>query len=38
MAKEGFLPTAIEETKDPMKKPRAEVLEEKKRGVEFPGY
>jgi hypothetical protein len=35
MAKEGFSRTAIEETKYPIKKPRAEVREEKKRGVEL---
>jgi len=38
MAKEGFLRAAIEETKYLIKKPRAEVREEKKRGVEFPGH
>jgi len=38
MAKEGFSCAAIEETKYLIKKPRAEVREEKKRGVEFPGY
>jgi len=37
MAKEGFLCAAIEETKYLIKKPCAEVREEKKRGVEFPG-
>ena len=38
MAKEGFSRAAIiEETKYLIKKPRAEVREEKKRGVEFPG-
>jgi len=38
MAKEGFSRAAIEEMKYPIKKPRAEVQEEKKRGVEFPGH
>jgi len=38
MAKEGFLRAAIEETKYLIKKSRAEVREEKKRGVEFPGH
>jgi len=38
LAKEGLLRTAIEETQYPIKKPRAEVQEGKKRGVEFPGY
>jgi len=38
MAKEGFSRTAIEETKYFIKKPRAEVREDKKRGVEFPGH
>jgi len=38
ITKEGFSRTAIEETKYLMKKPRAEVREEKKRGVEFPGH
>jgi len=38
MAKEGFLRAAIEEVKYLIKKPRAEVQEEKKRGVEFPGH
>jgi len=37
MAKEGFSHSAIEETKYLIKKPRAEVREEKKWGVEFPG-
>jgi len=37
MAKGGFSRTAIEETQFLFKKPRAEVREEKKRGVEFPG-
>jgi len=37
MAKEGFSRAAIEETQL-MKKPRAKVHEEKKRGVEFPGH
>jgi hypothetical protein len=38
MAKEGILRTAIEETKYRIKKSLAEVREEKKRGVEFPGH
>ena len=38
MAKEGFSRAAIEETKYLIKKPGAEVREEKKRGVEFPGH
>jgi hypothetical protein len=38
MAKEGFSRAAIEETKYLIKKPRAEVREEKKRSVEFPGH
>jgi len=36
MAKKGFSRAAIEETKYLLKKPRTEVREEKKRGVEFP--
>jgi len=38
MAQEGFSRAAIEEMKYLIKKPRAEVREEKKRGVEFPGH
>jgi hypothetical protein len=38
MAKEGFLRAAIEDTKYLIKKPRADVREEKNRGVEFPGH
>jgi len=38
MAKEGFSRAAIEEMKYLIKKPRAEVREEKKRGVEIPGH
>ena len=38
MAKEGFSRAVIEETKYLIKKPRAEVREEKKRGVVFPGH
>jgi len=38
MAKGGFSRTTIEETQQLIKKPRAEVREEKKRGVEFPGH
>jgi len=38
MVNEGFLHAAIEETKQLITKPCAEVHEEKKRGVEFPWY
>jgi len=38
MAKEGFSRAAIEETKYLIKVRRAEVREEKMRGVEFPGH
>jgi len=38
MAKECFSRAAIEETKYLIMKPHAEVCEEKKRGVEFPGH
>jgi hypothetical protein len=38
MAKEGFLRAAIKNTKYLLKKPHAEVQEEKKRGVQFPGH
>jgi hypothetical protein len=38
MAKEGFSCTTIEETKYLIEKPCANVQEEKKRGVEFPGH
>jgi len=38
MAKGGISRTAIEETQQLIKKPRAEVREEKKWGVEFPGH
>jgi len=38
MAKQGFSHAAIEETKYLIKKPRPEVPEEKKQGVEFPGH
>ena len=38
MAKSGFSCAAIEETQYLIKKPRAEVREGKKRGVEFPGH
>jgi len=38
MAKGGISRAAIEETQRLIKKPRAEVREEKKRGVEFPGH
>jgi hypothetical protein len=37
-AKEGFSRAAIEVTKYLIKKPHSEVRDEKKRGVEFPGY
>jgi len=38
MAKEGFSRSAIEEMKYLIKKPCAEVREEQKWGVEFPGH
>jgi len=38
VANQGFSRAAIEETKYLIKKPRAEVREEKTRGVEFPGH
>jgi hypothetical protein len=38
MAEEGFSRATIEEMKYLIKKPRTEVREEKKRGVEFPGH
>jgi len=38
MAKEGFSRAAIKETKDLIEQPRAEVREQKKRGVEFPWH
>jgi len=38
MDKEGFSRAAIEETKYLIKKARAEVPEDKKRGFEFPGH
>jgi hypothetical protein len=38
MAKGGFLRDVIEETQYLIDKPRAEVREVKKRGVEFPGH
>jgi hypothetical protein len=38
MAKGGFSRATIEETQYLIKKPCAEVREEKKRGVEFPGH
>ena len=38
MAKGGISRAAIEETQQLIKKPRAEVREEKMRGVEFPGH
>jgi len=38
MAKGGFSRAAIEETQQLIKKPHAQVREEKKRGVEFPGH
>jgi len=38
MAKCGFSGAAVEERQYPIKKPRAEVREDKKRGVEFLGH
>jgi hypothetical protein len=38
MAQGGFSRATVEETQYLIKKPRAEVREEKKRGVEFPGH
>jgi hypothetical protein len=38
MATEGFSRATIKETKYLIKKPPAEVREEKTRGVEFPGH
>jgi len=38
MAKEGTSHAAFKETKYLIKKPFAEVREEKKRGVEYPGH
>jgi hypothetical protein len=38
MAKGGFSRTAVEEMQYLIKKPHAEVREEKKRGVEFPEH
>jgi len=38
MAKEGFSCSAIEERQFPIKKPRAKIQVEKKRGVEFPEH
>jgi len=38
MAKGGISRAAIEETQQLIKKPRAKVREEKKRGIEFPGH
>ena len=38
MAKGGFSRAAIEETRELIKKPHAEVREKKKQGVEFPGH
>jgi len=38
MAKGGFLRSAIEEMQCLIKKPRAQVWEEMKLGVEFPGH
>jgi histone H3/H4 len=38
MPKGGISRAAIEETQQLIKKPRAEVREEQKRGVEFPGH
>jgi hypothetical protein len=38
MGKGGFSRSAIEEIQQLINKPRAEVREERKRGVEFPGH
>jgi hypothetical protein len=38
MAKHGISRAGIEETKNLIKKPRAEIREEKRRGVELPGH
>jgi hypothetical protein len=38
MAKGGFSHGTVEETQYLIKKPRAEVREQKKWGIEFPGY
>jgi hypothetical protein len=38
MAKGGVSRATVEETQQLIKKPRTEVQEEKKRGVEFPGH
>jgi len=38
MAKGGFSRTTVKEIQQLIKKPRAEVREEKKQGVEFPGH
>jgi len=38
MADGGFSRATIEEMQQLIKKPRAEVREEKKQGVEFPGH
>jgi hypothetical protein len=38
MAKGGFSHAVVEETQYLIKKPRAEVREENKRGVAFPGH
>jgi len=38
MAQGGFSRAAVEETQYLIKKPHAEVREEKKVGVEFPGH
>jgi hypothetical protein len=38
MAKGGFSHVAIEEMQYQIKRPRAKVREEKKRGFEFPGH
>jgi len=38
MAKGGYLLAATKETQQPFKNPRANVREEKTRGVEFPGH
>jgi hypothetical protein len=38
LAKEGLLYAAVEERKYLIRKPRAKVREQKKRGVEFPAH
>jgi hypothetical protein len=38
MAKHGISRTGIKKTRNLIKKPQAEIREEKKRGVELPGH